>query len=231
LKKKVLTELDDVIIRRRIAQRQVLVDAIWLANQQRLDVLAVCERLAVFPPFTKRGLVRFGARWRAAENVTPSARGITYAQRLHRWWINFLDKHVEAVAARVPITPQSALNQIGADRPRLIDVSRLGSDVFARVGFDGRSWGIVDEEPFFTPTLEGFVHYASTLVANPTLEWGLWVCRCSHNLKDADECGMFFLKQGVPGPRPERCGRHRIEQVKKKQGERNQRKKEKFVAS
>jgi len=172
LSKKELTERDDAIIRRRIAERQVLKDAIWFANQPTFDLRAVCERLGVLPPFTRGGVVQIRARWRVVQATgKPTARSVNYSQRLHGWWVQFLANHVNAVAARHPITTKGALVALGIDGSRIGDLQRLGSDVFARVGFTGQHWEIASDQPFVTPTLVGFVRYASSLVLNPKLEW------------------------------------------------------------
>jgi hypothetical protein len=247
LSKKELTERDDARIRRRIAERRVLKDAIWFANQPTFDLRAVCERLRVLPPLTRRGpvqiarrgRVQIGPRWHAVgdsgvwhalgDSRIQSARSVQYAQRLHTWWVTFLKSHVEP-----PASPQAEIAKpVKASRhendrtlPSKGDVFRVGSDVFARVGFDGKRWLIIDEQPFVTPTLEGFVHYASTLIRNPKLEWSGWLGRCKHQINDGAVCGLFLLKKAVTGPKPDRCPEHQVDQRKAKQAERNRTRKE-----
>jgi hypothetical protein len=45
------------------------------------------------------------------------------------------------------------------------------------------------------------VHYASTVVVNPKLEWGGWLGRCEHQINGGGVCGRFLLKEAVRGPK------------------------------
>lgn len=232
LKDKHFFERIDGVIGRRIPERQVLEGAIWFVNvPPPFDVRTVCKRLAVLPPLSKGGVLKMGSRWKIVMDLEgePSTRSVQYSHRLQQWLAKWFADQVDARQRKRPeIRKKRNFGARKRNRARLSfdDVLRMGADVFARVGFDGKRWVIVEEQPLMTPTLEGFVHYAATLVSNPKLEWRKWLLRCVHVKADGSACGVFFLKGAVRGSNPERCQKHQIDRKNEMQGLRNQRRKE-----
>lgn len=221
-----LTTTDDHYVA-RAKEHRALSDVLWFANRtEPLDVESVVRRLKVLPTRTPYSL---GSGVRALPDrrsslLSEQVRGDT--RRLHAWLRTFLRRHVGTRASRT-----GKRKKLVADQLRSVwlangnmKLTLKGSDVFARVAFDGRRWLIVGEQ-FFIPTLEGLIHYASSLLCDVDREWHRSLCQCRHNVKGKGLCGRFFFKKRA-GASPQRCPPHQLARNRKKQQRRNWKRKE-----
>lgn len=151
-----LTTTDDHSVG-RIKERKVLSQILWFANlPQPLDVDAVYARLKVLPPRTR---YVFGSGFRAVPkdgSVRLGERERSATVALHAWLRAFLERHIETRGSSVRMRKKAVASRLKSVWLAEGDMSVMlkGSDVFARVVFDGRRWLIVGEQ-FFIPNWKG----------------------------------------------------------------------------